>query len=370
MLSHQISLSIPDSHRDSFHINRNQYNSRALRIIALMTIGISFVLILQYQFLSRIPKSEIWYIIYILTFLVLAGTGILYFGLSFISLSPLKRYALDVFYILLLGHILAFLTWIDLHYEWDLSAFLIALILLSTAVWIDIVLFGIISSLMFISLIAGLSLIENAVYLTPERLINLAVYLVVGWFIMIDINALKLKNFISYMKLEIYSLEMEKNSLHDVLTGLKNRRYLESAFETIASISMRHNKPFSLIILDIDYFKRVNDTYGHSAGDQVLSIFGSLLLESVRKSDVAVRFGGEEFVLLLTDSDRTESLILTERIRQSIENHSFPGIKDKVTASMGISDSREGENLEELLSIADGRLYKAKNAGRNCIIND
>lgn len=153
----------------------------------------------------------------------------------------------------------------------------------------------------------------------------------------------------------------------DALTGLHNRHYLSDTLETKITIAIHDDLPLSLMIIDIDHFKRVNDTYGHLVGDHVLTGVAQILLEHVRQEDIAARFGGEEFVLVLDHCELYEACIKAETIRQMIENLYPEGIR--VSASFGVVQlSDHLDKPAKLLKHADMALYKAKESGRNKVV--
>jgi len=153
----------------------------------------------------------------------------------------------------------------------------------------------------------------------------------------------------------------------DALTRLHNRR----SFERLArrEIPPRHDRPLSLVLCDIDYFKYINDNYGHTAGDIVLSTFGGIIGENVRHRDIAARIGGEEFVVMLPDTGVVSARALADRLRQVLEASRFAALPGahRVTASFGVAELAPGESLDALLSRADSLLYAAKRKGRNCV---
>ena len=166
---------------------------------------------------------------------------------------------------------------------------------------------------------------------------------------------------------------LEKQSLEDQLTGLYNRRYLNHHLQLEFERAIRHQQPLSLVLCDIDHFKRVNDRFSHAMGDEVLRAVGSLLRSNIRQEDIAARFGGEEFVLLLPQTSGQQATTVCEHIRQAIESHAWsvltPGLS--VTMSFGISDLISLNDHEAMLHDADMRLYEAKKNGRNqvCFAN-
>jgi two-component system cell cycle response regulator len=162
------------------------------------------------------------------------------------------------------------------------------------------------------------------------------------------------------------SIEM---AVTDGLTGLHNRRYMESHLATLAEQAAQRAKPLALMILDIDYFKRINDTHGHDGGDDVLREFATRLRKSIRGIDLACRYGGEEFVLVMPETDIKVAGMVAERLRRSIAGEPFTVGKGTkridVTISIGLATlETKGESIEDVLKRADVALYRAKNEGR------
>jgi diguanylate cyclase (GGDEF)-like protein len=157
----------------------------------------------------------------------------------------------------------------------------------------------------------------------------------------------------------------ERNT--DELTGILNRRGFEEAVRVSLAGSADGG---SLVLCDVDYFKRVNDTHGHDAGDAVLKAMGRLLRETARKDDIVGRFGGEEFLIFLPAADLTQATQCAERVRNVVAGYRFPFVSDGeiLTASFGIATLAPGETWESLFKRADTCLYAAKRAGRNCSV--
>jgi len=160
-------------------------------------------------------------------------------------------------------------------------------------------------------------------------------------------------------------------SAHDALTGLYNRRYFERRLREESAHARRHKRPFSLIIIDIDHFKLVNDTYGHEDGDKVLRHVAELINGSLREDDIACRYGGEEFVLLLRATPGTAARVVANRLRASVASKGIAlGEKAEerhISFSGGVAaaDERNTYNCEAIVDRADKALYRAKRAGRN-----
>ncbi len=153
----------------------------------------------------------------------------------------------------------------------------------------------------------------------------------------------------------------------DGLTGLFNKKYFEEHLATEFAFARRHDTPLSLIMFDIDHFKKVNDTYGHLAGDEILRSLAHLISAMVRTEDLLARYGGEEFVVLLR-GDQASAYAMAERLRKAVEKHafSFYGESIPVTISLGVHTLSENSGSPlDLVMKADEYLYRAKNAGRN-----
>ena len=164
--------------------------------------------------------------------------------------------------------------------------------------------------------------------------------------------------------------ELESLAKTDQLTGLYNRRYLMDVIQQEIQRSKRYKTTLSVIMIDIDFFKKVNDKYGHQIGDEVLVDVAKVILENVRACDIPTRFGGEEFLLALPDSDIKAAYNLAERIRLAVSAIKFnDGETDfGITVSMGISTLKNDESsLDPVIKRADGKLYDAKKTGRNKI---
>jgi two-component system cell cycle response regulator len=168
------------------------------------------------------------------------------------------------------------------------------------------------------------------------------------------------------------SIEM---AITDALTGLYNRRYMESHADSLVERAAARGKPLSVLIIDIDHFKAINDTYGHDAGDDVLREFSDRLRSCIRGIDLACRHGGEEFVVVMPDTDLGVANKVAERIRRRIAGEPFPierGTRSvEVTISVGLA-GRVGpqDNAAQIMKRADAALYLAKRDGRNRVVSD
>lgn len=162
--------------------------------------------------------------------------------------------------------------------------------------------------------------------------------------------------------------QVERLAITDGLTGVYNHRRFQERLQEEFVRNSRHPEPFSILMVDLDYFKKINDTFGHPAGDAVLKIIAKLLVKMVRKLDVVARYGGEEFVVLLLKTDSMQAWQMAERIRKAIESAplDWQGQKIDVTVSIGVaSQPEDATQREELIACADKALYSSKRSGRN-----
>jgi diguanylate cyclase (GGDEF)-like protein len=157
----------------------------------------------------------------------------------------------------------------------------------------------------------------------------------------------------------------------DPLTGVKNRAAMESSMKRELGLANRQGYPISLILFDIDHFKKINDQYGHLIGDQVLRSVAKVAEETIRDSDMIFRFGGEEFLVLLNGTQLSGAALLAERMRRKIEElEIFPDLDMRIAASFGVVSLQEDESAETIFMRVDNAMYRAKNNGRNRVVVD
>ena len=159
------------------------------------------------------------------------------------------------------------------------------------------------------------------------------------------------------------------SSASDPLTGIANRHALEPTLNSELLLSKRHQKPLSLLLIDIDHFKSINDNYGHNCGDYVLASIAQQITHRIRESDLFYRFGGDEFVLILRETSEEGAMILAERIREDLSqaNYTYKRAPIHTSVSIGIATAVESDDPESILERADRALYRAKDAGRDLV---
>ena len=168
-------------------------------------------------------------------------------------------------------------------------------------------------------------------------------------------------------KINFMYTQTKQLSITDALTNLYNRRYFETTFKREFARAKRYNSDLSLAVIDIDFFKQINDTYGHLCGDYVLRELSWIMVDNFRQTDMVFRYGGEEFVILLTETPFDTASIPVERLRKAVEStrFKFKGTELNVTISAGISSSKDVNDISEMFENADKALYMAKEEGRN-----
>lgn len=165
--------------------------------------------------------------------------------------------------------------------------------------------------------------------------------------------------------------KIERHAKTDALTGLGNRHTMEETFLREINRCARDGRPVSLVMIDVDYFKEFNDEYGHIAGDRVLSAVAKILTNQFRPRDLLVRYGGDEFAVLVPEVDEQQAVTIADRVRESVCGSTGDGsdslIKIPIRISMGVAELSKDMTLEKLIRAADEALYRAKHAGRNLV---
>ncbi|MFZ5988857.1 MAG: diguanylate cyclase [Bacillota bacterium] len=179
-----------------------------------------------------------------------------------------------------------------------------------------------------------------------------------------SLEAVKILAKQAYLHMENYNLKIISSV--DKLTGVYTRKYFENVIEILLKKAHREKSPLSVIMVDIDKFKSINDNYGHQKGDEILSSVGKILLDNIRPMDICCRYGGEEFVIILPDTNISEAEAMAERLRNTVEKSRLMGQGSTLTISLGLSSyPKHGEWRDELIGKADQALYHAKESGRN-----
>ncbi len=212
--------------------------------------------------------------------------------------------------------------------------------------------------------------LEHKAKLFNRHKSQVCIYLVNAKRFIIEDHNLYIITMTDISELEIAYEQMKDQAIRDELTQIYNRRKFNEVLDIEISRSHRTMMSFSIIMFDIDDFKKINDTYGHEVGDQVLIEISKTVHGAIRKSDIFSRWGGEEFMILAPSIYLDGAIKQAEKLRQMIEEHPFEGIPEveKVTCSFGVSEFCLKEDKESLLKRVDENLYNAKHSGKNCVM--
>lgn len=218
--------------------------------------------------------------------------------------------------------------------------------------------------LSMVSIISSFIALENVILIFQSLITFILGYLIVSYF------SIKYTDYI-IETMEIHQ-RLKNEATKDYLTGLNNVRQFENSFNNFSRLAIRKKEELSMLFIDIDFFKKINDTYGHDAGNVILKGLAQIFIDTCRTYDVVSRIGGEEFSIILLDCSKSKAFKIAERLRKNVENNDFY-ISDnkviKITISIGIS-SYPGltSQIDNLIKDADVALYEAKNSGRNKIV--
>lgn len=174
----------------------------------------------------------------------------------------------------------------------------------------------------------------------------------------------------SLKELDRLKQDAVNESLADPLTGLGNRRSFDQSIMKEIARARRGGAALSLVMCDLDFFKQVNDTYGHDVGDEVLKSFAKLIASTIRSFDIATRFGGEEFTILMPGADMMQAMTIAERIRSALDRFNLDIPSKRITASFGVATLSSSDNPDSLLKKADLAMYRAKATGRNRVVGE
>jgi diguanylate cyclase (GGDEF)-like protein/hemerythrin-like metal-binding protein len=342
--------------------------------LSFITLAITYALLL---FQKTLP---IWISFIVLNMLILVSQLFIVVGIRLLYKQKAfaKRFYL---YFLILFFLMIFYTYID----YNINARIISASLGIAFFLLDLVVFVIRHKENVISIInrsiiivTGLSILNwisrvffalianpNIEYIIDQGAITSSYYLIalVSTSIWFGLYIL-LKTSQSLYKLEITNRELIDLALVDKLTNLANRHYFEHDLKFLIASSKRNKTKMSMLVIDLDRFKLVNDTYGHLVGDDVLKRSAQILKNSIRASDRVFRWGGEEFIIITPDTDNKQAKIVAEKICQNFREAEFDVIGN-ITVSIGLASYDENENVEDWIKRADLALYQAKQSGRN-----
>ena len=195
------------------------------------------------------------------------------------------------------------------------------------------------------------------------------IFLALGFGIYREVSQKRYKKNMNELLFEVEQKNglLKRLSITDKLTGLNNRIKIDEVLKSDLDMFERYDNVFSVILIDIDHFKKVNDTHGHPAGDEVLKHFASILKKNARITDIVGRWGGEEFMIIASETDSVGATKFATILKKAINEHDFPKVR-KITASFGLTQVNVGDSIEEVVNRADLALYNAKETGRNRVV--
>ena len=359
---------IPDDLVGDFRKSRQIHNRLFLRVASYVGMAVGLILSLRLLLFPDIAGGIALHQAYLLNFIVLLiiSGAYLIVGYSLENRSSL-RYAVlgQRIYITTIVLVYVALGWIDMQVAPDYSAIIGAIVYLSVTMWIG--LYGYLLFLLLVnaSVFFGYLIGMSESIAGSELIIEMILFSILGISLFFSINQGRMRNFLNEKLLNRTIAELEELSLRDPLTRLFNRRMMNTELEKELALSKRTSLPVSVILLDLDKFKRVNDSLGHVVGDETLKKTAELLEGGVRESDRVYRFGGEEFLVMLPTTSLKDASVLADRLCRIFRSNTFDNVPWTVTASMGLADNTERSLSADLIKLADCRMYSAKDAGRD-----
>ncbi len=350
----------PLIHDEQFKIDCLEENYKKLKVLPLVIIFFNGLFLLQYRFAPGREVLSIFLKNYIYLFFIALVIS-LFFRLFLPLFHLIKETNIQeiiyLSYMFLMFIYCIALTVLDQENSLDFTAYSIGLFTLAFLLRIE--------TWKFVSLSIAGFIIYLALYffimpqqLHIENVLPILMITILNVYLVFSREKTRQEMFLLKNKLQ-------DSAIKDPLTKLYNRRYMIEFLNKQIALYKRYGTKSSVILLDIDFFKKVNDMLGHGIGDDVLKEFSDILLEEIRDTDMACRYGGEEFVLVLSDTDKERAFIIAERIRVLIENHLFASVLWTITTSIGLVDIQQNDMVEEILKEADENLYRAKESGRN-----
>ncbi|GAB1481955.1 hypothetical protein MASR2M78_07700 [Treponema sp.] len=360
---------IPERYKDSIEDQRREHNFRAFIQVVLGGFIISIALLAQYLVNPVGYTAGEQGRLYPLAYLVLASLSVLVFPVILLhSKVPtlIEKNIISIYFFLILNWA-ASITFLDLSNDKGFDAMVLGALIyafLYRAVPLRL-------ALVYLWLcVLGSLVYFNYFRFEPgfSRFLPYYIYCFAGFLASIFIERGRIENTLLRSELQDSAEELREISVRDTLTGLYNRRYLDEFLQQSIPLAKRQGHDVCFLMMDLDNFKQVNDRLGHESGDTVLKKTAEIILYSLRESDLSCRYGGEEFLVLLPNTELLEAATVAERIRNNIEKTDF-GLGDlSVTISIGMSSFNQTREIKAALASADERLYQAKRSGRNCCV--
>lgn len=359
---------IPNDLIGDFLERRQIHNRLFLRVASFVGIVAGFILSLRLLLFPDFVGSVALHQAYLLDciFLLILSGVYLIFSYSLGNRSS-RRYAALGQQLYMTTVVLLYITlgWIDMQSGPDYSAILVVVVYLSVTMWIGLYPYLLLLLLVNSAVITGYFIGMSGSIAGSELMIEMILFSILGISLFFSFNQGRMRNFLNEKLLNRTIGQLKELSLRDPLTRLFNRRMMNTELEKELALSRRTSLPVSVIMLDLDKFKRVNDSLGHIVGDETLKKSAELIQAEVRESDRVYRFGGEEFLVMLPTTPLKDASILADRLCRRFRSSTFENVPWTVTASMGLADNTERALSADLIKLADSRMYSAKDAGRD-----
>lgn len=366
------STEVPARFADNIRSAVVLHNRRYLRVISFLGLLVGGLLIFRRLYFENVPGDAWLHIRYLINFSTLIFLSGLYLLISYISGKKTNRTAFLFQRVYISAVIINYviLTYLDMQLAPDYSAIIAVVLFLSVTLWFDS--YAYLGFLIFINMgVLGSYLLGvNETVLASELFIEMVLFSLIGLGLFYSISDGRMRAFTNDLLLRDSIEKLRESSFRDPLTGLFNRRMMNQELDKYLALSARAAWPVSVILLDLDRFKRVNDSLGHMTGDEVLKQAAVLMESVIRESDRAFRFGGEEFVIMLPDTPLSNAEILAGRLVEKFRSEKFLGVPWTITVSMGIVDNTERLLAADLIKLADSRMYSAKETGRDRYVSE
>lgn len=352
-----------------YNFSKYSENITHIKIFSGFTTLFSFLLLIGNLYFTEGQYNK-YYKLYPIIYLALMfiNGGALYFTAS-------KRFLVATFIGELLHHLYALfflllltsLTILDIGFAGQLTAYTIGVIFISLIFRTRLRWFFLISLVSLLFLLTGIYLLNPSPLLFMNYAVNSVAIFFLGLLIFYINEKNRRSNFVTKNFIEHQHRDLKELVKKDSLTGLYNRRHLNEVLPVECERARRYGRRVAMMVIDIDHFKKINDTYGHLKGDLILTQVAAIIKESIRQTDTATRYGGEEFVALLIEIEESAAYKCAERIRTRCESTAFAGVTWPVTVTIGLS-IYEGEDPELFFSNTDKLLYYGKENGRNRVV--
>ncbi len=362
-------LHVPEYLKKSLQDERLASTKRNIYLLSLLLFIVGVILLVQHLFQPVVPESTPiwWWYFGAFTFIIVESSII-----ALITQMVMDRFSSSFqhFFIRAVGLALLLTTTglclLDLQAGNDLSVYLVGIFLLAAGFRLGKRFNSILIVGSTLILILAISLFDFQVNL--QMLIALIIYAVLAIWMTLSLENQRVENLVLRTELKDRNSELEQISNRDSLTGAYNRRAFFEHTAVLAEQCKRYGTDLSIAILDIDKFKRVNDTLGHAAGDQVLKKIAERLIQATRSADITSRYGGEEFIVAMSNTHLKYAITVADRLRKEIEYLKIPDVDWTITISVGVAMYRPAsESFEETLIRADQAMYQAKAEGGNTV---